>query len=106
VIGLVAKPEAGLSAEDKTRETLRSLLAFADLSRRHVQRSIQAHGHHVDVARILRGDCDVKLRPVLAILEVVQLHPMEFFALVFGLPKEPSYMRRELEDWFRHLQQQ
>jgi hypothetical protein len=105
VIGLVA-PEAGLSAEDKTRETLRSLLAFADLSRRHVQRCIQAHGHHVDVARVLRGDCDVKLRPVLAILEVVQLHPMEFFALVFGLPKEPSHMRRELEAWFRHLQRQ
>jgi hypothetical protein len=85
---------------------LRSLLAFADMSRSRVQRCIQANGHHVDVARVLRGDCDVKLRPVLAILEVVQLHPMEFFALVFGLPKEPSHMRRELEAWFRHRQRQ
>jgi hypothetical protein len=106
VIASPTTPDAGLVAEEKTRETLRSLLAFADLSRRQVQRRIQLHGGHLDVARVLRGDCDVKLRPVLAILEVVQLHPMEFFALVFGLPEEPSYMRRELEDWFRHLQQQ
>jgi hypothetical protein len=106
VIAVQAEPAGVLSVEERTRDSLRSLLAFADLSRRHVQRHIQAHGHHVDVARILRGDCDVKLRHVLAILEVVQLHPMEFFALVFGLPKEPSHMRRELEDWFQHLQQQ
>jgi hypothetical protein len=102
----LAEPDAGQSAEERTRQTLRSLLGFADLSRRHVQRRIEARGGYVDVARVLRGDCDVKLRPVLAILEVVQLHPMEFFALVFGLPKEPSYRRRELEDWFQHLQQQ
>jgi len=28
------------------------------------------------------------------------------FALVFGPPTEPSFRRRELEDWFQHLQQQ
>jgi hypothetical protein len=106
VIAIPTEPDAGLSAEERTRQTLRSLLGFADLSRRHVQRRIEAHGGYVDVGRVLRGDCDVKLRPVLAILEVVQLHPMEFFALVFGPPTEPSFRRRELEDWFQHLQQQ
>jgi hypothetical protein len=105
VITSPTSPDAGLVAEEKTRETLRSLLAFADLSRRQVQRRIQLYGGHVDVGRILRADCDVKLRAVLAILEVVQLHPLEFFTLVFGSPKEPSYMRCELEDWFQHLLQ-
>lgn len=105
---MIASPttlDAGLVAEEKTRDTLRSLLAFADLSRRQVQRRIQLYGGHVDVGRILRADCDVKLRAVLAILEVVQLHPLEFFTLVFGPPKEPSHMRCELEDWFQHIQQ-
>jgi hypothetical protein len=100
----LTRPDAGLAAEEKMRETLRSMLGFADLSRRQVQRRIRAHGSHVDVGRVLRGDCAVKLRSVLAILEVVQLHPLEFFTLVFGQPHEPSYMRRELEDWFQHLQ--
>jgi hypothetical protein len=106
MIALPIESDAALSAEAKTRQTLRSLLAFADLSRRHVQRSIEARGGYVDVGRLFRGGCDVKLRPLLAILDVVQLHPMEFFALVFGPPKEPSFRRRELEDWFQHLQQQ
>jgi hypothetical protein len=72
-----------------------------------VERRLKAQGHGpIDVTRILRGELDLKLWQLLAILDVLELHPLEFFRMVFGEPGEPSPFRRQLDALMGAHQQQ
>jgi hypothetical protein len=74
---------------DRTRRILLQLVSLSGLSRREIQRRLDRQGATVDVTRILRGDLDLKVRHLLAILGVLEIQPLDFFQLVFPTPSQP-----------------
>ncbi len=68
---------------------MQSLVGLSGFTRREIQRRLRQQGEVVDVTRILRGDLDLKLWQLLAILGVIEVQPMDFFQLVFPAAPEP-----------------
>jgi hypothetical protein len=94
-----APPKAGSKAEvERARSTLRDLVELSGMSRREVRRRLAAAGCGMNLAGLLSGRLDLKLRHVLDLGRVLGVEPGEFFRLVFGEPSEQSPLLRRLEE--------
>ena len=58
-------------------------------------------GYRFDVCRVLTGRQDFKVRQVLAICEVIGVHPSEVFRMVLPEPATPSRLVEEVEALLR-----
>ncbi len=74
---------------DRAQRVLQSLVGLSGFTRREIHRRLQQQGAGVDVTRILRGELDLKLWHLVAILGVIDVHPLDFFQLVFPAPSQP-----------------
>lgn len=79
----------GGSKEDvaRVREVLDDLVDLSGLSRREIERRLAQQGSGFDVSRLISGRFELKLHQLLDILCVLEIHPVEFFRLIF---KEPE----------------
>ncbi|HVT14725.1 MAG TPA: hypothetical protein VHQ90_00910 [Thermoanaerobaculia bacterium] len=68
------------------------------MSRREVRRRLVAAGSGINLAALLSGRLDIKLRHVLDLSRVLGIHPLEFFRLVVGAPEQRSPLLRTLDD--------
>jgi hypothetical protein len=87
--------------EAKARQALRRLIELSALSEREIERRTVAAGLRSEVSRVLNGTLHLKLRHIVAIVEVLKIHPGEYFRLVFEPPQQPSRLFRELEAFCR-----
>jgi hypothetical protein len=96
------RSEASDSAAEvaRLREALRRLIDLSPLSRREVERRLAALGGGVNLTHLLAGDCELKVRHVLDVVEVLDMHPFEFFALTLGEPRRPSELLRRIQAAF------
>jgi hypothetical protein len=95
-----APPKAGSRTEvERARSTLRDLVELSGMSRREVRRCLVAQGSGMNLAGLLSGRLDLKLRHVLDLSRVLGVEPGEFFRLVFGhgKPDQWSPLLRRLE---------
>jgi hypothetical protein len=68
------------------------------MSRREVKERLSRQGATTDLARVLSGRLDLKVRHVIEINRALGIHPMEFFRIVFKEPAEPSPLQQKLRD--------
>jgi hypothetical protein len=82
----------GGSKEDvaRIREALDGLVDLSGLSRREIERRLAQRGSGFDVSRLLVGRFGIKLDQLLDLLRVLEIHPVEFFRLVFKEPERRS----------------
>jgi hypothetical protein len=64
-------------------------VGLSGLSRREIQRRLGKQGSAIDVGRVLRGDMDLRLRHLLAIIGAIDVQPLDFFELVFPARLQP-----------------
>jgi hypothetical protein len=81
--------QASEAAAERARGILRVLVGMSGLSRREVRRRLVDQESGTDVSRLLGGGLDLKLRNILDVLEVIEVHPHEFFQMVFPPPADP-----------------
>lgn len=74
----------------RVREALGSLVDLSGLSRREIERRLAKQERGLDVGRLLNGKFELKLHHMLDILCVLEIHPVEFFRLVFKAPERRS----------------
>jgi transcriptional regulator with XRE-family HTH domain len=84
----------------RVREALRSLIDLSGLSRREIEKRLSAQGSGVDLTRLLAGRFEIKLRHILDIAQVIDIHPLEFFRLTFKEPEERSPLLQRVEAVF------
>jgi hypothetical protein len=87
---------------EKAREVMRILASLSGLSRREIARRLKEKGEGCDVSRLLGGGLDPKLHHVLAFCRLLQLHPMEFFRMVYREPKAPSPFLKSIDLLLSH----
>jgi len=82
----------GGSKEDvaRVRQALDGLVDLSGLSRREIERRLVQGGIGFDVSRLIAGRFDVKLHQLLDILRILEVHPLEFFRLIFKEPERRS----------------
>jgi hypothetical protein len=73
---------------DRVRDTLCNLIEFSGLTRRQVERRLLRDGCGTDIGRLLKGALALKVEHVLAICQVIGIHPAELFGIVFKQPRE------------------
>jgi hypothetical protein len=94
-------PAGGSQADAiRLREALRSLIDLSLLTHREIERRLVARGGGIDLARLLAGKCEIRVRPVLDILRVLEIHPLEFFRLIFREPRQRSALLQRVEAVF------
>jgi hypothetical protein len=74
----------------RVREALDDLVDLSGLSRREIERRLAQQGPGFDVSRLISGRFDLKLHQLLDILCVLEIHPVEFFRLIFKEPERRS----------------
>jgi hypothetical protein len=74
----------------RIREALDGLVDLSGLSRREIERRLAQNGSGFDVSRLLVGRFGLKLDQLLDLLRVLEIHPVEFFRLVFKEPERRS----------------
>lgn len=81
-------PELPVGRADvaRVRKALGYLVGFSGLSYREIERRLLQQGFGLDVSRLLGGRFQLRLHQLLDILSVLEIHPAEFFSLVFKLP--------------------
>ncbi len=84
-------------------ETLAALIDLTGLSRRQIYRCLAEDDAGVDLARLLSGRFDLKLYHLLDILDVLQVHPLEFFRLIFPAPEKRGPLMARLALLFNPL---
>ncbi|HVT16194.1 MAG TPA: hypothetical protein VHQ90_08465 [Thermoanaerobaculia bacterium] len=67
------------------------------MSRREVRRRLVEQGSGTNLAGLLSGRLDLKLRHVLDLSRVLGLEPLEFFRIVFKEPDRRSPLLQKLE---------
>jgi hypothetical protein len=82
---------------EQARATLNDLIELSGLSRREVEQRLVEQGRGTDLARLLSGRLDLKLRHVLDLCRVLGIHPLEFFRMVFKEPERQSPFIQRLE---------
>jgi hypothetical protein len=98
VVAGYTSPMGGSKAEvDRTRQTLAHLIELSGLSRREVERRLLEEGCGTDLGRLLGGRLDLKLRHVLDICRVIEIHPLELFRIVWKEPEQRSPLLGRLE---------
>jgi len=86
------------AAVERARVTLRNLIELSGLSRREVENRLLDLGCGTDLGRLLvSGRLDIKLRHIVDILGVIEIHPLEFFIMVCERPRERSPLLGRLE---------
>lgn len=86
-------------SEDQIRSVvslLKTLIRFSDTNNREIEKRLGFSGGYL--SRLLSGKIEVKMQHILAILDLIDLHPHEFFAMAF--PAD----RKEASPLLRHLQ--
>jgi hypothetical protein len=84
----------------RARETLRRIIDVAGLSVREIERMLVSEGHGLDLNRMLAGKFELKLYQILDVLRVLQIHPTEFFRLVFKEPPTRSPLLERMREIF------
>jgi hypothetical protein len=89
----------GRAEVERVRATLRTLVDLSGMSRREVRRRLAAAGSGMNLAGLLSGRLDLKLRHVVDLGRVLGVEPGEFFRLVFGAGEagQRSPLLRRLE---------
>ena len=89
----------GRAEVERARATLRTLVDLSGMSRREVRRRLAAQGSGINLAGLLSGRLDLKLRHVIDLGRVLGVEPGEFFRLVFGAGEagQRSPLLRRLE---------
>ena len=96
-----ANPTRDSKAEvARLREALRSIIDVAGMSQRAIERSLAARGQGFDMNRLLAGRFDLKLYQILDVLGVLEIHPVEFFRLVFKEPTKQSEILLRMREIF------
>jgi hypothetical protein len=88
---------AGKAEVERARGILKDLIELSGLSRREVEKRLLAGDSGTDLGRLLSGRLDLKLRHVLDIVRVLDLHPLEFFRILFREPFQRSPFLRRLD---------
>jgi hypothetical protein len=80
------------SKEDvaRVRKVLDDLVDLSGLSRREIERRLAQQGSGFDVSRLISGRFELKFHQLLDILCVLEIHPAEFFRLIFKEPQRRS----------------
>jgi hypothetical protein len=100
------RAEGATSARDgkaevvRVREALRTIIDVAGMSHRTIERRLAAEGHGLDLHRMLAGKFAMKLYQVLDVLAVLDIHPVEFFRLVFKEPAKQSAILLRMREIF------
>jgi hypothetical protein len=84
----------------RVREALRSIIDVAGISHREIERRLARKGHGFDMNRMLAGRFETKLYQVLDVLGVLEIHPVEFFRLVFREPTKQSAILLRMREIF------
>jgi len=75
---------------------LKTLIRFSPTNNREIEKRLGFSGGYL--SRLLSGRIEIKIQHVLAILDLIGLHPHEFFSMAFPADrKEPSPLLRHLE---------
>jgi hypothetical protein len=84
----------------RVRATLDALIDMSGLSRRQVHRCLTEDDAGVDLSRLLSEGSNLRLHHLFDILEVLQVHPLEFFRMVFSAPEKRSPLIARLASLF------
>jgi hypothetical protein len=90
----------GKAETARVREALRSVIDVAGMSLREIERRLTRQGHGFDINRMLTGRFETKLYQILDVLGVLEIHPVEFFRLVFREPTKPSAILLRMREIF------
>jgi hypothetical protein len=84
----------------RAREALSSLIDLSDLSRREIERRLAREGRGMDLNRLLSGKFELKLHQVLDVIRVLDIHPLEFFRLIFKEPERRNPLLERMQALF------
>jgi len=84
----------------RVRETLRTTIDVSGLSLREIERRLVSEGHGLDLNRMLAGKFELKLYQMLDVLRVLEIHPVEFFRVVFKEPPTRSPVLERMREIF------
>jgi hypothetical protein len=84
----------------RVREALSSLIDLSDLSRREIERRLASQGSGVDLNRLLAGKFELKLFQLLDVLQILDIHPLEFFRLIFKEPEQRNPLLERMQALF------
>ena len=84
----------------RVREALNSVIDLSDLSRREIERRLARQGSGMDLNRLLGGRFELKLFQILDVLGVLDIHPLEFFRLVFKEPEKRNPLLERMQALF------
>jgi hypothetical protein len=84
----------------RVREALSSLIDLSDLSRREIERRLAGQGSGVDLNRLLAGKFELKLFQLIDVLQVLDIHPLEFFRLIFKEPEQRNPLLQRMQVLF------
>lgn len=90
----------GKAETARVREALHRIIDVADMSQRAIERSLAARGQGFDMNRMLTGRFETKLYQILDVLGVLEIHPVEFFRLVFKEPTKQSAILLRMREIF------
>jgi hypothetical protein len=90
----------GKAEAARVREALRSVIDVAGMSHREIERLLARQGHGFDMNRMLTGRFETKLYQILDVLGVLEIHPVEFFRLVFREPTKQSPILLRMREIF------
>ncbi|HLX09428.1 MAG TPA: hypothetical protein VKY89_16365 [Thermoanaerobaculia bacterium] len=92
----------GVSNADvsRAREALSSLIDLSELSRREIERRLSRQGCGLDLNRLLSGKFELRLRQILDVIRVLDIHPLEFFRLVFKEPERRNPLLEKMQTLF------
>jgi hypothetical protein len=94
-------PIRGSKAEvARVRETLWRIIDVAGLSVRGIERRLASEGQGMDLNRLLTGRFQLKLYQILDVLRVLEIHPVEFFRLVFKEPAQRNPLLERMREIF------
>jgi hypothetical protein len=85
------------ATEEAARTALSRLIELSGLSRREIERRLLEQQAGTDLGRLLSGRLDLKLRHIVDIVRVIELHPHEFFRLLFKEAPDRSPLLRRLD---------
>jgi hypothetical protein len=84
----------------RAREALSSLIDLSELSRREIERRLVRQGCGLDLDRLLAGKFELKLHQVLDVIRVLDIHPLEFFRLIFKEPEQRNALIEKMQALF------
>jgi len=84
----------------RAREALSSIIDLSELSRREIERRLAREGCGLDLNRLLGGKFELKLHQVLDVIRVLDIHPLEFFRLVFKEPERRNPLLEKMQTLF------